>query len=72
MQRTWGRNAGAGYLGTSEETSLAAAELAEDGAVDGKVKEVGVAQTVQGLKGLCKNFGCYSFGFCQNAPTSPC
>lgn len=71
VQRTWGRNAGGGYLRTSEETGRAAAELAEGRALEDGVKGVEVVQTLQGLSGLCKNFGFYSFGFCQNAPKSP-
>lgn len=72
MQRIWGRNAGGRYLRTSEETRIAAAELAKGRAVEDRVKEVRVVQTVQGLRGLCKNFGFYSVGFCQNAQKSPC
>lgn len=57
MQRTWGRNARGGYLRNSKETTVAEAELAKGRAVEERVRELGVVQTVQGLKGLCKNFG---------------
>lgn len=72
MQRVWGRNAVGRYLRTSGETRVAAAELARGRAVEDRVKEVRVVQTVQGLTGLCKNFGFYSVGFCQNTRKSPC